>query len=281
MRCDTQESDLRQANKDPAATEQVRRLLLISHYMAMLSTALRVSAPQSPHSPVARLPICKNGLVGIITSTNITRTGWDIAHIGTPRADPLVVHARLILPRLFRPRGGRAGGWRCVQLGMRELAARIATSLCRYSDDLPADRTFFEAGFCCRVCTFPPSLPMKASHIGLVADIPFPSPSPYLSPLFPPLLRGGEQEAQQLGMAHVFLNRYLDLSEVIDDPDMAGLSPSHSLARFVFPWTPSTFRGVPPCLHVGGRGVAQHPSRASNSCRLISPTRRHRLRSPS
>jgi len=99
------EGDLRMANKDPATMEGIHRLVLITHYMGMLTTARR--------------------------------------------------------------------------LGMRDLAAKIATALCRYTDELPSDRTFYEAGFCCR-------------------------------------------EANNLNMAHVFFNRYLDLSEVIDDPETQG-----------------------------------------------------------
>lgn len=62
---------------------------------------------------------------------------------------------------------------KCKHLGLQNLAAKIATSLLRYPQDVPADKLFYEAGIACR-------------------------------------------EVNQLNMAFVFLNRYLDIADEID-----------------------------------------------------------------
>jgi intraflagellar transport protein 172 len=66
----------------------------------------------------------------------------------------------------------------CRHLGLIQQTAKIATSLIRYSGDIPADKAFYEAGIACR-------------------------------------------EANSIGLAFMFLNRYLDLSEAMEEGEAA------------------------------------------------------------
>jgi intraflagellar transport protein 172 len=66
----------------------------------------------------------------------------------------------------------------CESAGLKGLQARIATSLLRYTMDLPVDKAFYDAGAACR-------------------------------------------EEHLVNLGFVFLNRFMDLTDAMDDPESA------------------------------------------------------------
>eukprot|EP00736_Rhodelphis_marinus_P012459 Rmarinus@m.5702 len=75
----------------------------------------------------------------------------------------------------------------CLKRNLIEIAAKLSVSCLRYIMDIPADKAFYEAGSLCRRAAQSHTDPERARAF--------------------------------TAMAVTFLNRYLDISELIDDPD--------------------------------------------------------------
>lgn len=98
------------------------------------------------------------------------------------------------------------------------LSEKLAISLLRYCDLIRLDKVFYDAGLACKENVFYFFLKNIKFYINLIL---FKKINNYLK--------------NNMGMAFMLLNRYLDIYEVIEDPDNENLSENNDFAQTDIP----------------------------------------------